>query len=151
MKTSGSPLLQRYGKAALTALKTLAAWAQTNAVTVFPVSTGCCCSFGQLQQAGAEIVFNPHHADVLVIGGTLSRKAAVAVRRIYDQMPSPKYVVAWGGCVADDGLFAGSYAVVRAADVLPVDVSIPGCPPDADAVAEGMAALRRVMREKRDR
>ncbi len=130
------------------ALKKIAIWAQKNAISAFPVSTGCCHDFSRLQQAGAELVFNPHHADVLVVGGVLSLKAAVAVRRIYDQMPSPKYVIVWGGCAAEGGLFSGSYAVAHPADVLPVDVYIPGCPPDDAAVAEGMAALRHVIEKK---
>ena len=148
MKAICETASKRYRKAALTAMKSFAAWAQKNAVTVFPVSTGCCCSFGQLQQEGEKIVFNPHHADVLVVGGALNHKAAAVIRRIYDQMPSPKYVIAWGCCAADGGLFSGSYAVARIEDVVPVDVFIPGCPPDAAAVAEGMAALRRIIRKK---
>ena len=133
---------------AVTAFKTFVAWAQKNAVSAFPVPTGCCCCFGQLQQAGADPVFNPHHADVLVIGGTLSHKAAVAVRRIYDQMPAPKYVIAWGSCAASGGLFADSYAVANVADIVPVDVFIPGCPPDASAVAAGIKELQRVIEIK---
>ena len=139
---------ERCRKLAAEALRNFAVWAQKNAVSAFPVSTGCCFGFDLLRQAGAELVFNPHHADVLVIGGALSLKAAEAVRRIYEQMPGPKYVVAWGSCAAEDGLFSGSYAVARPSDIVPVDVYIPGCPPDAAAVAEGMAALRRVIEKK---
>ncbi|MBO4521106.1 MAG: NADH-quinone oxidoreductase subunit NuoB [Alphaproteobacteria bacterium] len=133
---------------AITALQTFIAWAQGCAVSALPVSTGCCCCFSQLRQAGAEPVFNPHHADVLVVGGFLSNKAAFAVRRIYDQMPCPKYVIALGSCAASGGLFANSYAVADVKDILPVDVFIPGCPPDAKAVSEGMKALRRAIRTK---
>ena len=125
-----------------------AVWVQKNAITVFPVSTGCCHSFGALKQEGVEPAFNPHHADVLVVSGTLSNKAAVVVRRIYEQMPVPKYVIAWGGCAISGGLFAESYAVVKASDVVPVDVNIAGCPPDAAAVREGLKKLRRIMETK---
>lgn len=133
---------------AVTALRSFIAWAQGNAVSAFPVSTGCCCCFSQLRQAGAEPVFNPHHADVLVVCGVLSNKAASAVRRIYDQMPCPKYVIALGSCAASGGLFANSYAVANVKDILPVDVFIPGCPPDTGAVSVGLEALRRVIRTK---
>ena len=133
---------------AVTALQTFIAWAQGNAVAALPISTGCCCCFSQLQQAGAEPVFNPRHADVLVVGGALSNKAAFAVRRIYDQMPYPKYVIALGSCAVSGGLFANSYAVANVKDILPVDVFIPGCPPDAKAVSAGMKTLRHVIRTK---
>ena len=126
-------------------LKAFAAWAQKNAFSVFPVPAGCGCCFEQLRQTGADIVSNPHHADVLLVGGALSRKAASTVRRLYDQMPEPKYVVAWGGCAASGGLFSGSYATADVADILPVDVYIPGCPPDAAAIEKGMTALRKVV------
>ena len=133
---------------AITALRSFAAWAQGNAVSALSVSTGCCCCFPQLRQAEVEPVFNPHHADVLIVSGTLSHKAAFAVRRIYDQMPHPKYVIVLGSCAVSGGLFANSYAVAKVEDILPVDVYIPGCPPDAKAVASGLEKLRRVIRKK---
>lgn len=134
-----------------TTLKAFAAWVQENAVTTVPVATGCCSCFNQLRQSGAEIVFNPRHADVLVVSGALSNKAAFVLRRIYDQMPSPKYVVAMGACAVNKGLFADSYAVADVADIVPVDVYIQGCPPDANDVAEGMRALRNIICERTKR
>ena len=148
MKSDGWLDQMRRQGFAVTALRTFVAWAQGNAVAALSVSTGCCCCFSQLQQAGAELVFNPHHADVLVVSGALSNKAAFAVRRIYDQMPCPKYVIALGSCAASGGLFANSYAVANVRDILPVDVYIPGCPPDAKSVAEGMETLRCVIQKK---
>lgn len=139
--------VRRQGFAAVT-LKAFAVWVQENAVAAMPVSTGCCSCFGQLQQSGVEPVFNPHHADVLVVSGALSNKAAFVLRHIYEQMPSPKYVVAMGTCAANKGLFAHSYAVADVADIVPVDVFIPGCPPGAKEMAEGLRALRRVIRDK---
>ena len=81
--------LQKHGVAAV-AFQTLAAWVCAQAETGMPVSTGCCSCFAQMNRAGMEPVFNPHHADVLVVNGALSAKAAVVARRIYDQMPTPK-------------------------------------------------------------
>ena len=133
---------------ATTTLKAFAAWIQKNAVTALPLTAGCCSCFSQLQQAGAELVFNPHHADVLVVSGALSNKAAFVLRRIYDQMPSPKYVIAMGTCAVNKGLFAHSYAVADVADIVPVDVRIPGCPPGIEEMKKGMEALHRVIREK---
>ena len=142
-----SDAVRRKGKKS-EALKAFAAWVQKNALTVFPVSTGCCSGFGLLKQEGVEPAFNPHHADVLVVSGTISHKAAGVVRRIYEQMPSPKYVIAWGGCAVSGGLFANSYAVVKASDILPVDVSVPGCPPDEKAARAGLEELCRIMENK---
>ncbi len=147
IKTKGAEQIRQQGFAAVT-LKAFAAWVQENAVTALPVTTGCCSCFAQLRQTGTEIVFNPHHADVLVVSGALSNKAAFVLRRIYDQMPSPKYVIAMGTCAVNKGLFAHSYAVVDVADIVPVDVYIPGCPPGTEEMKKGMEALRRVIREK---
>ncbi|MBR1778462.1 MAG: NADH-quinone oxidoreductase subunit NuoB [Alphaproteobacteria bacterium] len=139
--------MRQQGFAAIT-LRVFAAWVQENAAAAMPVSMGCCSCFGQLQQVGVAPVFNPHHADVLVVSGALSNKAAFVLRRIYDQMPSPKYVIAMGTCAVNKGLFAHSYAVADVADIVPVDVFIPGCPPGAKEMTEGIRALRRVIRDK---
>lgn len=140
--------VRRYGFAAVS-LKGLAAWAQKNALRAMPVSLGCCSCFSQMRQAGMTPVFNPHHADVLIVAGALSNKAAPAVRRIYEQMPSPKYVIAVGSCADNGGIFADSYAVVPcAADILPVDVSVPGCPPSAEDFIRAVKELRRRVGER---
>ena len=115
--------IRQQGFAAVT-LKAFAAWVQENAITALPLTTGCCSCFTQLQQTGTEILFNPHHADVLVVSGALSNKAAFVLRRLDDQLPSPKYVIAMGTCAVNTGLFAHSYAVVDVADIVPVDVYI---------------------------
>lgn len=139
--------LQKHGVAAV-AFQTLAAWVCAQAETGMPVSTGCCSCFAQMNRAGMEPVFNPHHADVLVINGALSAKAAVVARRIYDQMPTPKYVIAFGNCAINGGLFANSYAVAAVRDILPVDVCVPGCPPDAAGLVAGVEKLRSIIRDR---
>jgi NADH-quinone oxidoreductase subunit B len=79
----------------------------------------------------------------MIVAGTITKKMAPAVRRIYDQMPEPKWVIAMGNCAIGGGPFADSYAVVPGADeILPVDVYIPGCPPRPEALIYGMLQLK---------
>lgn len=139
--------LRKYGVATV-AFRTLASWACAQAGAGMSVSTGCCSCFSQMGQVGMEPVFNPHHADVLIVNGALSVKAAFVARRIYDQMPSPKYVVAFGNCAINGGLFADSYAVTAARDILPVDVSVPGCPPSAAGMVAGIESLREIIQNR---
>ena len=139
--------LHQYGVAAV-AFQSLASWVCAQAQAGMPVSTGCCSCFSQMHRAGMEGVFNPHHADVLVVNGALSTKAAFIARRLYDQMPAPKYVIAFGNCAVNGGLFAKSYAITSARDILPVDVCVPGCPPDTAALSAGIEKLRQIIRNR---
>mgnify|MGYP002515721447 CR=1 FL=1 len=106
------------------------------------VSTGCCACSDDFGDAGLSTVFNPRHADVLIVSGVLNAKSAAVARRIYDQMDSPKYVIALGNCAIGGGPFAESPAVLSARDVLPVDVEAAGCPPDAAALKAAVRLLR---------
>lgn len=150
MEVKQSNLLDRLRKNGFTAVtfQTLASWICSTTDSVMPVSTGCCSCFTQMSCAGMDPVFNPHHADVLIVNGALSVKAAFVVRRIYDQMLSPKYVIAFGNCAINGGLFHGSYAVTTAQDILPVDVCVPGCPPDAAAMIAGVEQLRDIIQNR---
>lgn len=95
-----------------------------------------------LERFGLHFVPSPRHADVLMVTGPVSRNMAEALRRTYDAMPEPKWVVAVGDCALGGGCFAGSYAVVGGvADVVPVDLHISGCPPTPAALLEGLLAL----------
>jgi Ni,Fe-hydrogenase III small subunit len=100
-------------------------------------------AFGPVYDAeryGLRIVASRRHADVLLVTGPVTRNMAEPLRRAYAVVPEPRLVVAVGECAVDCGEFAGAYGVVGAVgDVLPVDVSVPGCPPDPDAI---VAALR---------
>lgn len=94
------------------------------------------------ERFGLHIVASPRHADVLLVTGPITRNMAVALRRTWDAMPAPKWVVAAGDCARDGGCFAGSYAVMGgAAAVLPVDLHIPGCPPSPAALLAGLLTL----------
>ena len=130
------------------AFQTLASWVCSCPSAGMSVGTGCCSCLTQMKCAGVDQVFNPHHADVLIVNGALSNKAAFVVRRMYDQMPSPKYVIAFGNCAINGGLFAQSYAVTTVREILPVDVCIPGCPPDPNDMIAGVEKLRKIIQNK---
>ena len=100
-------------------------------------------AFGPVYDAeryGARLVASPRHADALLVTGPVTRNMQVALRRTYEALPQPRLVVALGDCARNCGVFAGGYGVVGAvADVVPVDVQVPGCPPPPEAI---VAALR---------
>lgn len=97
-----------------------------------------------LQGAGIKFVASPRHADLLLVTGPVSRHMVEALRRTYAATPDPKRVVAVGDCAACGGIFGASYATVGAvADVIPVDVVVPGCPPSPIALLRGILAAVR--------
>src|SRR5215831_18440599 len=99
-------------------------------------------AFYDLERFGLRFVASPRHADVLMVTGPVTRNMREALLRTYDATPDPKWVVAVGGCAADGGIFAGSYAVVGGvAGVVPVDLHIRGCPPRPVQLLEGLIAL----------
>ncbi|MBM7854365.1 NADH-quinone oxidoreductase subunit B [Desulfohalotomaculum tongense] len=137
---------------ALAPLEKLLNLARAN--SLWPVTFGlACCAIEMMAAGGPRFdlarfgyeVFrpSPRQADVMIVAGTITKKMAPYVRRIYDQMPEPKWVVAMGSCAISGGPFVDSYSVVPGADkLLPVDVYIPGCPPRPDALIHGMLLLK---------
>lgn len=121
----------------------------------WPVTMGlACCAIEMMAAGGARYdiarfgyeVFrpSPRHADLMIVAGTITKKMEPLVKKIYDQMSEPKYVIAMGSCAISGGPFAGSYSVVDGADTfLPVDVYIPGCPPRPEALIHGLLELRK--------
>jgi len=94
------------------------------------------------ERMGVKLAPNPRHADIMVVTGAVTKKAASRLKRLYEQMPSPKYVIAVGACAISGGVFAGSYSTVSGADkVVPVDMYIPGCPPKPEAILDGIVKL----------
>lgn len=93
---------------------------------------------------------SPRHADVMIISGTVTLKMATRVRRLYDQMAEPKYVIVVGGCAISGGPYwQHGYHVLKGVDqILPVDIYIPGCPPNSEAVIKGIIALQEKIRSK---
>ena len=99
-------------------------------------------AFYDLERFGLRFVASPRHADVLTVTGPVTKNMCEALLRTYSAMPDPKWVVAIGGCAVDGGLFAGSYAVAGGVkDVVPIDLTIPGCPPNPKALLAGLLAL----------
>ena len=95
-----------------------------------------------LERFGLRFVASPRHADVLMVTGPVTKNMREALERTYHATPNPKWVVAVGDCARDGGCFAGSYAVVGGvAEVIPVDLHIPGCPPNPMAMLQGLLAL----------
>lgn len=94
------------------------------------------------ERYGARLVASPRHADVLLVTGPVTRNMADPLRMAYEAMPAPKLVVAVGDCARDCGVFAGGYGVEGAVgDVVPVDVEVPGCPPEPDAIIDALRGL----------
>jgi Ni,Fe-hydrogenase III small subunit len=99
-------------------------------------------AFYDLERFGFHFVASPRHADVLMVTGPVTKNMREALLRTYNATPDPKWVVAVGACAVDGGLFAASYAVVGGVkDVVPVDLTIPGCPPNPKALLAGLLAL----------
>ena len=132
-------------------------WARKNSLWPMPMGISCCAiemmatvaSRYDMARFGAEALrFSPRQSDMMIVAGTLTNKMAPVVRRIYDQMLEPKYVIAMGTCLCTGGMF-DSYPVVQGLDrVIPVDVYIPGCPPRPEAVLDALMKIQsRVERE----
>ena len=99
-------------------------------------------AYYDLERFGLHFVASPRHADVLLVTGPVTRNMAEALKRTYDAAPAPKWVVAVGDCAADGGCFAGSYAVVGGvSEVVPVDLHVPGCPPEPNRILSALCAL----------
>ena len=96
---------------------------------------------------GAAPRASPRQSDVMIVAGTLCNKMAPALRKVYDQMSNPKYVISMGSCANGGGYYHYSYSVVRGCDrIVPVDIYVPGCPPTAEALLYGIMQLQRKIR-----
>ena len=131
-------------------------WARSNSLWSLTFGTSCCAiefmalgaAHSDMARFGFEVTRNsPRQADMIMVLGTITHKMAPVLRRLYDQMAEPKYVIAVGGCTISGGPFIGSYHVIDGIDkIVPVDVYIPGCPPRPEAFYYGMMQLQRKIR-----
>ena len=140
------------GGVVLSTVEALASWARGHSLWVMPMGTACCAmeliaaSFNKFDfdRHGTFPRPDPRHADVMVVAGTITKKMAPAVKRIYEQMPEPKWVIAMGNCAVSGGIFYyDSYSVVRGVDeIIPVDVYVAGCPPRPESLQDAVLRLR---------
>ena len=140
-------------------LDSLINWGRSNSLWSLTFATSCCgiefMSVGAARydfaRFGFEVTRNsPRQADLIMCAGTITYKMAPVLKRLYDQMAEPKYVVAVGGCAISGGPFKSSYCVVKGInEIIPVDVFIPGCPPRPEAILYGMMQLQRKVKVER--
>lgn len=133
-------------------LENLVSWARMR--SLWPMTFGlACCAIEMMQTAGSRydmdrygMLFrpSPRQADVMIVAGTLTNKMAPALRRVYDQMTEPKWVISMGSCANGGGYYHYSYSVVRGCDkIVPVDIYVPGCPPTPEALLYGILQLQK--------
>jgi NADH-quinone oxidoreductase subunit B len=141
----------------LTVLNRLVNWGRSS--SVWPLAFGtACCSFEALAayasrfdmaRFGMEVYrASPRQADLMIVAGRVSNKIAPVVKRLYDQMPEPKWVIAMGACASSGGVF-NNYAIVQGVDkIVPVDIYVPGCPPRPEQLIDGVMRLHRKIRRE---
>jgi len=133
----------------------LITWARTGSL-MWMLFGLACCAIEMMQAAmprydlerfGFAPRASPRQSDVMIVAGTLCNKMAPALRKVYDQMPEPRYVISMGSCANGGGYYHYSYSVVRGCDrIVPVDIYVPGCPPTAEALVYGIMLLQRKIR-----
>jgi NADH-quinone oxidoreductase B subunit len=142
----------------LTSFDALMDWSQGHSLWTMPMGTACCAmeliaaSFAKFDfdRLGTFPRPDPRHVDVMVVAGTVTLKMAPAIKRLYEQMADPKWVIAMGNCAISGGIFHyDSYSVVRGVDeFLPVDVYIAGCPPRPESLQDGILRLRDLLESR---
>ena len=135
----------------------LLTWARTGSLWPMTFGLACCgvemmhsyMSRYDLDRYGVIPRASPRQSDVMIVAGTLTNKMAPALRKVYDQMPNPRWVISMGSCANGGGYYHYSYSVVRGCDrIVPVDIYVPGCPPTAEALVYGILQLQKKIKRK---
>ncbi len=133
-------------------------WARANSQWYLLFGLACCAielmqtggPRADVDRFGAIPRATPRQSDVMIVAGTLTYKMGIRLKRLYDQMPEPKYVISMGSCATCGGLFSLAYSVMKGVDkIVPVDIYIPGCPPRPEALTEGLLMLQEKMKHER--
>ncbi len=141
----------------VTTTEDLFTWARTGSLWWMTFGLACCAvemihvnmPRYDLERFGVAPRASPRQSDVMIVAGTLCNKMAPALRRVYDQMSEPRYVISMGSCANGGGYYHYSYSVVRGCDrIVPVDIYVPGCPPTAEALLYGILQLQRKIRRE---
>ena len=139
----------------VTSTEALIQWARTGSLMWMTFGLACCAipmmhmsmPRYDAERFGFAPRASPRQSDVMIVAGTLTNKMAPALRKVYDQMPEPRYVISMGSCANGGGYYHYSYSVVRGCDrIIPVDIYVPGCPPTAEALLYGVLLLQRKIR-----
>lgn len=136
----------------MTTVEDVVNWARAGSLWPMTFGLACCAvemmhsaaSRYDLDRFGTMFRPSPRQSDLMIVAGTLTNKMAPALRRLYEQMPEPRYVISMGSCANGGGYYHYSYAVVRGCDrIIPVDIYVPGCPPTAEALVYGVLQLQK--------
>jgi len=162
-KENDYPIIGKYagGGIILASLDAIVNWGRSNSIWPLTFGTRCCAmelmAIGEPHYDFARFGFevaraSPRQADLLLIAGSINYKMAPIMKRLYDEMPDPKYVIAMGACTISGGpFFYNSYSIVKGVDhIIPVDVYIPGCPPRPEALLYGIFQLQKKIRRERN-
>jgi NADH-quinone oxidoreductase subunit B len=144
------------GELVATRLDAALSWLRKNSLWPMPMGLACCAielmatgaSRYDIARFGAEVMrFSPRQCDVMIVSGTVTYKMATSVKRIYDQMCEPKWVIAMGACASSGGMFR-SYSVLQGVDrIIPVDVYLAGCPPRPEALLDALIKLQSIVQK----
>ena len=134
-------------------------WARTGSLMWMTFGLACCAvemmqaasPRYDLERLGFAPRASPRQSDVMIVAGTLTNKMAPALRKVYDQMAEPRYVISMGSCANGGGYYHYSYSVVRGCDrIVPIDIYVPGCPPTAEALLYGVLLLQKKIKRTRN-